>query len=202
MPAPNEIRRPKLLLVEGPDAFHFFCNFLEKLGVSDVHVASFGGVDELPAWLRLLQRTPGFVENVQVIGIVRDAEGDAAAAFRAVCRALSGCGLPTPEAPGQKVGSRPVVSVFILPGSEPSGMLETLCLQAVANDPAVACVEAYLSCLGEVGIPVKVREKARFFAFLASRPEPGKPHGVALKAGYLCFESPAYASLKDFLHSL
>jgi len=81
-------------------------------------------------------------------------------------------------------------------------MLETLCLEAVREDPALACVEAYVDCLEHLAIAPHPADKARAQTFLASRPRAGLLVGEAAQAGYWPFGAGAFESLSTFLRSL
>ena len=50
----------------------------------------------------------------------------AASAFQSVRSSLREVGLPVPNRPTEQIGTAPAVNVFILPGDEDDGMLETL----------------------------------------------------------------------------
>ena len=90
-----------------------------------------------------------------------------------------------------------------LPDCANPGMLETLCLEAVGDDPAVPCVQQYLACLEQRGLdPPGNLHKARLHAFLASRPRPQLLLGQAAHAGYWPWSSPAFDLVKEFLRAL
>jgi hypothetical protein len=60
---------------------------------------------------------------------------------------------------------------MILPGDGREGMLEDLCLESVADDPAIPCLEEHFRCLEEqleAGAFPGNPSKARVRAFLAS----------------------------------
>jgi len=152
-----------------------------------------------------LVRQSGF-GRVNSIGIVRDAEANAVGAFQSVRTALANNGLPVPTAPLQvaAVGPRQAVAL-ILPGDGAPGMLESLCLQSVAGDPAMPCVDAYFSCL-EARLPVEQRprvvDKARFQAFLASRREKALWIHAAVQQGYLDLRSAPFVDARALVTML
>jgi hypothetical protein len=200
---PSAIEREKVVVAEGKETCILLERFLAFLGAADsIQVRDFGGVSELRSYLGLLRKIDGF-QQLQSLGVVRDAETDAAAAFQSVCGALSSAGLPSPAGPGLLVGGSPRVGVFILPDGASPGMIETLCLAAVREDPAAHCVDEYLDCLRRSGIegPRNV-EKARVQAFLASRPEACAHLGLGAKKGYWPWEGSAFGPLGSFLTSL
>ena len=82
-------------------------------------------------------------------------------------------------------------------------MLETLLLRAVSADAALECVDEYLECVTRAsGAAPRPRDKARFLAFLASRPDIKPLTGYAARAGYLNFPSPAYDRLRACIAAL
>jgi hypothetical protein len=203
MPVPREITEPKQLVVEGGDAKVFFGVLLDHMGLTGVQVQDFGGKDELGGFLKVLRIAPNFERMVISVGIVRDAETNAAAAFQSVCGALSGAGLPVPAQPLMPMGHGPQINVLILPDAATPGMLETVLLRAVSNDPVMECIDQYLRCVEQqTGSLPGNMPKAQVQAFLASRPRPGLPMGHAARAGYLCLDSPAYDGVKQFLQAL
>jgi hypothetical protein len=204
MPKPREISRSKQLLVEGRDAEAFFYPFLESMGIADIQIQNYGGIGELAAFLKQFvlsfqyRRLP-----VVSVGIVRDAEQNAGDAFKSVCGALAKANLPVPSRPLIPTRRQPKVCVFILPDEKSSGMIETLLLRAVSDEPVFECVNEYLDCIVRMtGMVPKPADKARLLTFLASRPDIKPLTGYAARAGYLKFESPVYDHLKKFILSL
>ncbi|MFN4219076.1 MAG: DUF3226 domain-containing protein, partial [Candidatus Bipolaricaulia bacterium] len=120
-----------------------------------------------------------------------------------VCDGLRTAGLPVPRYPVVREGRNPSVMVMILPDINTPGALEDLCLQAVANDPALPCVEQYFECLKQQtsSFP-KNFAKAKIQAFLASRVEAGKRLGEAAQAGYWPWHSSVFDQLKSFLKQI
>ncbi len=116
---------------------------------------------------------PGFAATVESIGIVRDAESNPRGAFQSACSALRNAQLPVPPKPRAAAAGSPQVNVLILPDPATPGMLETLCLQAVAQDPVMPCVEEFFRCADQRGVSSPGNPwKARAHAFLSSRPKP------------------------------
>jgi hypothetical protein len=203
MPVPKGIARPKQLVVEGRDAEGFFQALLNHMGLTDVQTQDFGGISELRGFLKALRNMPGFLAQVTSLGIVRDAETNAAAAFQSVCSALSGANLAVPAQVMVPVGHSPQVSVLILPDAATPGMLETICFQAVGHDPVIECVEQYFECVEQrMGSRPGNVDKARVQAFLASRPKPSLRLREAAHAGYWPWDSPTFDHVKQFLLAL
>jgi hypothetical protein len=92
---------------------------------------------------------------------------------------------------------------MILPEENTPGMLEDLCLRAVAQDPAMLCVEQYFQCLQQRGLSLPHnRSKAKVQAFLASRPEAGKRLGEAAQARYWPWDDKAFEQVRNFLQQI
>jgi hypothetical protein len=193
----------KVLVVEGNDAFQFFKALLQRLDLLDsIEIRNLGGVTDWNDSLRALAETSGFPE-VKSLGIIRDAEEDADAAFRSVCSGLRQNSLATPRRPNAVENGVPSVSIFILPDCVNAGMLESLCMQAVSASPVMPCVDGFFDCMQLNGMALpKNMHKARTHVFLASRPKSDLLLGEAAHAGYFPWDNPAFDQLKAFLRSL
>ena len=146
-----KIELPKMLLVEGESDRRFFETLL---GLSSSLPKPFkSSVTEESSHLGNSFACCKSVQTTQLvdsIGVTRDADESSASAFQSVRSLLMpSAGLDAPDEPMVATRGRPRVSVFILPNCESAGMLETLCLSAVQDDPAMPCVEQYLQCLEE-----------------------------------------------------
>ena len=199
----QEISRSKLLLVEGENERRFFVALLRRLELSDaVQVLNYGGKTQLRPLLSTLHLVPGY-SDLTALGVTRDADESFASAFQSICNSLGNAGLGVPDQTRAPTSATPSVSVFVLPDCSSPGMLETLCLSAMQDDPAMPCVEQYFQCLEEsASIPSKNPDKARAHAFLASRSKPELRVGEAAEAGYWQLDSPVYYPLKSFLLAL
>lgn len=203
MPAPRVISAGIQLLVEGKDAPPLLYKLLRLEQIEGVQVQDFGGVDELGAFLKALRNAPGFRDLVHTLGVIRDAETNPRRAFQSVCSALMHAGLPVPAHPSEFTAGYPRMGIFILPGRDAPGMLDTLCLESVSSDPAIECVNGFMACLTHTsGLPPANPTKARLYAFLASRRRPNLRLGEAAEADIWDLNAPAFAALRDFLRLL
>ncbi len=164
------ITKPKLLLVEGKDEVELFDKLLTDLGLVEVEIRDIMGKTKFRKNIEGLPKITGFGE-VTSVGIVTDADKQPQGTFDSICNALEAAGLPRPTAPLQPIGDDLQVAVMILPGDGREGMLEDLCLESVADDPAMSCLEDHFRCLEEQleasTFPGNL-SKARVRAFLAS----------------------------------
>jgi Protein of unknown function (DUF3226) len=140
---------------------------------------------------------------VTSVGVVRDAENDAAAARQAVSHALSAAGLMAARTPPIRT------AMFILPDNNNPGMIETLCVEAVKNEPSLAnaytCVEEFFVCLGRTGVslpslPVLAKHQAQ--AYLATRQDVQLFPGIAAYRNYWPWTNAVFRPLIQFLQNL
>jgi hypothetical protein len=90
-----EIINPNLLIVEGSEDQRFFEALANRLGLQSMQTLPLGGKTQLRSTLKALTASPGFA-SVASLGLVRDANGDPAAAFRSMIDALVAAKLPAP----------------------------------------------------------------------------------------------------------
>lgn len=205
-PAPpaSPITLPKLLLVEGDTPMHFFEALLLHLGLSpQILILNYGGTADLKTYLRTLTATPDFARLVKSMGIVRDPEGDAVAAHRSVADALTAAGLTPARTPPIRT------SIFILPDNNSPGMIETLCMEAVKNEPTLAnaytCVEEFFVCLGRNNValpsdPVLAKNHAQ--AYLATRQRVQMFPGIAAYSDAWPWTNAAFQPLIQFVQAV
>jgi hypothetical protein len=197
-----KIEQPKVLVVEGREEELFFGALIKHLGLWNIQIMPIGGKEKLRKNLKALANSPGFSEVIS-LGVVRDADANPDSAFQSVRDALQAAGLPTPERSLMPVDGRPRVAVLILPDACIPGMLEDLCLRAVAQDPAMPCVEQYFKCLQQAGLSLPDNmSKAKVQAFLASRRKAGLRLGEAAEAGYWPWNDDAFKQVRDFLSQI
>ena len=195
-----KIEKPNLLVVEGDEDDCFFDALIRYIRASNIQIVPLGGKTQLRDRLKSLVSTPNF-SSVVSLGIVRDADNNPGAAFQSVCDALQYVNLPVPKRPLDPAGNQPKVAVLILPSSNSPGALEDLCLQALAQDPAMSCVEQYFECLQHRGFSLpRTLAKAKIHVLLASKEETHKWLGVAAKAGYLPLDDATFDHVKCFLN--
>ena len=200
--APISLAKRKLLLVEGQDEELFFGALLRHLDVDDIEVQHYEGKNNLRPFLRVFVIAPGF-DQVQSIGIVRDADNSAVSAFQSVRDSLHVAGLPTPEEMMGTAGDSPMVTVFIMPDNAKCGALENLCLSALEDDPVISCVSEFMQCVRQSAEKGPGNEaKAKVHAFLASREDPELRLGQAAHRGYLPWENTAFEQLIGFLRRM
>ena len=211
-PKPKPITKEALLLVEGKDELNFFETLCKHLAFSpQPEIRHFGGVDQFRGFLEVLLDASGF-QDVKSIGIIRDAEENAAAALQSVQSSLNNAAasknnvdLAVPTGPERLVsdGQR-AVGVLILPGQGRPGMLETLLCDTLPGKPENACVDAFFKCVKESrqGWTAKRPDKARAQVFITTQPEPHVSVGVAAQKKYWDLNHEALEPVRAFLRSV
>lgn len=203
------LERPRLLLVEGTDDYWFFRRIIERRQSAGIQIIEFGGKDTLGEFLTnvLVPRIRG-TDIVRIIGIARDADDFYNRAYQSVGDSLRRAGLPVPQEPltyanGMLDDTTIRTAAYIIPDNGSPGDLETLCLQAVRNAPAIPCVDGYFDCLELIGHVPRQESKARLQAFLAANPgNPTLRIGEAIAAGVISWDSPAFDDVHKFLDML
>jgi hypothetical protein len=202
-PPPTLIQLPKLLLVEGNTPMHFFEALLRHLGLQpQIEIRNFGSINNLRPVLLALATTDEFKRLVTSVGVVRDAENDAAAALQSVQDVFAAAGLTLAAMPHIRT------AIFILPDNSSPGKIETLCMQSVRADPdhapVYSCAEEFFACVQQNGqLPAKFDEaKAYAQVFLATREDVQLFPGLAAYRGYWPWDSAVFDPLKQFLRAL
>ncbi len=202
-PVPLELNRPKLLIGEGRDEVFVFGALLKFLGIDDVSVEEYGGKFKLPDYLDALRLRPGFIKLTS-IGVTRDADLNAADAFRSVSGHLEKRHFATPEKCGIVAEGMPRVGVIIFPDGVAAGTLEDLFLFALQPDNLLfQCIDDYFECIrvAKNGLPKQI-SKARLHAWLASQDPPDMRLGIAAQRNLIDWNAPPFSQLVGFLKAL
>ena len=202
MVMPTRIATDIQLLVEGNDGKNFFRHFCQHLSPTSIEVHDFGGINNFKCYLPAFVNISGF-GNVTRLGIIRDAEDDAAAAFQSVQSVVKNAGLCPPDDVQTFSAGTPTVGVLILPGDKQSGMLETLLCQTFADQPENSCIDEFFRCLeSQTNQSLKRPDKSRAHAFLSTTDYPQLSVGVAAQKGYWNLDHDAFIHVRDFLTKL
>ena len=206
------ITTPGQLLVEGRVPQTFFREMIPACGCEgSVEVRTFGdiGKNNLQAYLELFTQKAAFKERVERLGVVRDAESSSAnSAFQSVQAALRDAQLPVPSRMNDLEGNPLSVGVFILPNCQDAGMLEGLCLAAVAEaeqgqtGALLPCVDEFFTCLEKRGQRPANPPKARFAGYALARDIIDPQLGRAAQKGAIPWRAQAFDALKAFIRSI
>jgi len=195
------IRFNKVIAVEGQDEVYFFDALLRNIKITDVEVREVGGKDQFRNKLPALVRMRGF-PNVEVLAVIRDANGHANKAFGNIKGLLGKQGLKPPNQMGKFSDSKPKVGIFIMPNNSDPGMLEDLCLKTVENHVAMRCIKIFSDCTSELENPPKNEAKAKVQVFLAAMPKIANCVGIGAQKGYWDLNSDDLSDLKSFIGNL
>lgn len=170
-----EILSDRLLLVEGKDEVNLFSALIKQRIDTEagVRIIDVGGVDKFPRNLGAIRTAARERPTLRSIGVVRDADDDAAGAFGSVCDHLQNAGYAPPAAHGEFSGAVPSIGVFIVPDGAEPGAMETLCRRSVEGTDGAKCVDAYPECLERHGAMKSNRPDETFaHAWLAATRNP------------------------------
>ncbi len=208
-----EIKYPKLLLVEGRDAYLFWIYALQPFGVDDVQVMNFGGITELTIFLKTLSGMSGY-DKVTTIVIARDAEMNSKTAADNIKNALKKAQLSAPVHSFEFSVTTPRVAFMLFPGFNDnkeliSGTLEDLCVEIIkdSDEQKLDCVKAYLNCLkiylkGK-GQEIKRPHKMFLHAYFAGENKyVGMKIGEASKAGVWDWGHDKLKPFKDIITAM
>ena len=202
------IELKRFLAVEGQDEVYFLNALLNKMNIEGVEVQEIRGIDNLRNKIPVLIRTPGF-SDVEMFGIIRDADSNVQSAFQSVRDLLVREELLKPNGlstiTSQFSQGNPRVGIFIMPNNSSEGMIENLCLESVKNEPIMQCVNNLFKCVNnkidELERPRNLA-KSKVQVFLATRPKLVCSVGLAAAKGYWNFDSKEFSELKTFLNNL
>ena len=200
-----QIRERRLLLVEGRDEVNLFRALIRDCLDDDprIQVIDAGGKDKFSRNLRAIQTAAMAVPALQSIGVVRDADNDAVAAFDSVCDGIRSVNYEPPLNHGEFSNGMPAVGVFIVPDGTEPGAVETLCRRSRQGSATAACVDEYLKCLEERHASRSTNaDKSFAHAYLAAMDEPLARVGEGALQGVWDFAAPAFAPLAQFVRQL
>lgn len=200
----DSITSTKLLIVEGKDELKFFTAMLKNMELNGMQILSIGGKTNFRETLKALVIQENF-SNVTSIGIVRDADNNATAAFQSVVEAVKNVKLQAPDKPLKPSNSTPKIIIMIMPAFNEPGALEDLCLKAIKDNPLMKCVDQYMKCIvDKVTSAPKEISKAKVQVFLASQLESSNRRdlGLAASAGYWPLDDEAFNQVKEFLRQI
>ncbi|MDZ4402547.1 DUF3226 domain-containing protein [Prosthecobacter sp.] len=202
---PVNISRPNLLLCEGKDEVSFFNAWFSELNITDVQVIAYEGKTKLAEFLGDLGKASGFGQ-VRRIGITRDADANAGSALESVQHAMDNASTSI-----RALGPQ----IFVLPGDDKQGALESLWLASLENEPFAPCVEEFLGCIEAKGWKPSdtfaKNDKARAQLWIATKDVPNERFGIAAWHGrkdtdkpwmqekWVDFNHSCFAPLKAFL---
>ncbi|MEX3986012.1 DUF3226 domain-containing protein [Paraburkholderia sp. EG287A] len=214
----KEIKKPKLLLVEGLDEIAFMGAIFKAMDIDDIQLWDAKGKTNIHSSLGAVRLLPGF-EAVTSIGVIRDADDNAKGAFDSVKASLATHGYPVPQQVGENAEKNGLAaSVFIVPGEDVPGMLETLVWQSFENEQIAGEVRGFIERCSDL-LPEEQHgeqraagpggwrkprspEKARMQAFLATMIEARPRMGMGAEKGYFDLTNGCFAALRGYIAKL
>ena len=190
----------RVLMVEGPDDEHVvkhICGQHQLGKIENIH--PYGGKDPLIEGIGVRLKE----SDIDVLGIILDADTDLQARWQAVYSCLSKAGygnLPAiPAHEGTIIESPadsllPRVGIWLMPDNQVPGILEDFLRFLVPEgDGLLAHVEQSIDSIPSEHLKFAdlKKSKARIHTWLAWQEEPGKPFGQAISARYLDSSLPA-----------
>jgi hypothetical protein len=155
----TSIGRDLIFVVEGSDDSNFLASFIETqfsnrfLRFDDNGLASgcqiikLEGIDPLPQKITSVKLLPHF-SRVTRMALIVDADTSVESRFQSAQWAFKKNGLPVPEKIGEFKSDdegKLEIGVYIF-HIEGRGMLETICLRSVENDPIFGCIDQFWKC--------------------------------------------------------
>lgn len=194
---------PNFLLVEGSDDQLVIRSQIDRLGLEDFLIFDMHGKDRgWSTYLKTLAQDARFRLNVRSLGLVKDADTNAGAAFDSCRHALQAAGFPAPSKAESIVGDGNVRSgVFVMPGNSQLGALEDLILGSVVPVRA-NLARTYIKTVAARTTGPKNRGKGELQSYLAGLPSSPKTLAVALANGECTLDDAIVSNLRDFLVGL
>ena len=190
----------RVLMVEGPDDEHVVKHICAQRQLGTIEkIHPYHGKDPLIDGIEVRLKE----SDIEVLGIILDADTDLQARWQAVSSRLSKAGYGTLPAIPAKDGTiiesppgslLPRVGIWLMPDNQLPGILEDFLRFLVpAGDSLLFHAEQSIDGIppGHLRFSEAKKPKARIHTWLAWQEEPGKPFGQAISAHYLDSSLPA-----------
>lgn len=194
----------RVLVVEGYSDLLFYAEMLEATGQHGVFIKDMGGKGELTTKLETFLR-PDLLAGKEAIGVLVDGDDNPAGTAASLTTLLSRITGQT-VALGQWTSGKPRIGLFIVPGTDQPGEIETLVWNTWSDDPANAgarqCIESFESCMQAAGYQAHSRYKGLISALLAIRSDEDPRLGPGTRDQVFDLQAPGFAPLREFLSGL
>ena len=192
----------RILVVEGYSDLLFYAELLEELGKHErVFIKELGGKAGTKAKLETLL-SPGLLNSKSAIAFIFDADTSPEATRNSLQNLLSEI-TRQPVVDAQWSGGRPNIGLFIVPGGDQAGEIETLVWNSWASDAANAadkrCVEGYISCMQTAGAAAHSPAKGLIGTLLAVKYDEDPRLGPGARGNVFNLGRPELQKLRDFL---
>lgn len=213
------IEKEKLLLVEGKDDRKVIVCLLKELDIQNIQVAYIKGKDKLknPDAINILSaalKTSQYNKTtIKTLGIILDADGkDVSSSFQKICSfikkldelQIKNLSFDIPNKCAEFTKNKTKVGVFIMPDCKSAGMLETLCISSVKDEPIMKLVVDFINRVIEINKELSHldKRKAQAYISVASPKAQKKAIGEAVEDGIFNINSPEFDTIKDFLKNM
>jgi hypothetical protein len=195
----------RVLVVEGYSDLLFYAEVLEELGAHEkVFIQELGGKSGMTAKLETLV-SPGLLDSKSAIAFVFDADTNPDATRNSLQNLLSAI-TRKPVVDGRWSGGKPNIGLFIVPGGDQPGEIETLVWNSWAGDTAnVAekrCVEGYIACMQSARAAPHSPAKGLIGALLAVKNDEDPRLGPGARGNVFDLGRPELQALRVFLSGL
>ena len=206
--APIAFNSPWLILCEGEGDEAFFRHLIDERRLPAFEIQRpkpLGGKTSFGQRLSGLKTHPDF-KRLQGILIVSDNDDDPKAAFQNIRDQVAWAGFGVPDKPleAARAPDLPAIVIAMLPWSDQSGDLESVCLIAASEmrPDIAACLDAYCGCTkASMWKPSKLSKmRMRCFLSAACEVDPntslvyawsGEGRGVLIPLAHSCFDGIA-----------
>jgi len=192
----------RVLVVEGYGDLLFYAEVLEELGLEKrVFIKHLGGNTRLSTILETFI-TPDLLNSKTNLGFIFDAD-DRPQATRDKLQGLLTKLTGQTVVDGNWTTSTPKVVLFIVPGGDRTGEIETLVWNSWASDPANAhqkqCILDYIACMKTAGKTAHSPDKGLISALLAIQSDEDPRLGPGARDNVFDLTRPELAPLRTFL---
>lgn len=193
----------KILICDGKTDVAVISSLCKDAGIEDLIIESCDGRGNLERYIRDLPIRPEFARGeVESLAVLIDAELDANTSWQKVQNAIQQGFSIKLEGSGITHLGKPRIIAAVIPEGENCGMIEDLCLKAVSDQPEYLCMTQYFECLSSNTEVKDYPSKAKFRAWMASKPDFDLYLGLAATKGYIPWESPVFTSILALLRQL
>jgi len=207
----TQIRKKKLILVEGSDDLYFFNYYLKFLGIKNIEIRCIGGKFRFNELSTIIKSLYNF-SQLESLGLVCDADDNfAEEEFKRLSGIINeinkkdpipGINLISPSDKGSFSTGNPRVGIFVFPNNEKKGRLEDLFLSCVNDKPGMKCVNPFMDCVLKLKNSPRIQSKAKALAYLATQKETRRGVGGAAREKIWEFKSNELNGVKAFIENL
>lgn len=193
----------KLVLGEGQDEVDVITALCQARQVEGLTIEDYEGRDNLIPALRDLPKRPEYVQKqIESLAILVDADNNPTGAWQRLRDAAQSHLNISLPGHASFAGEQPRIAGYVVARPDGKGMLEDLCLLALAGKPGLDCLDDYFRCLVEKTEQKEYHAKAKFRAWLSAQEDREMRLGQAAAKGHLPWDSPAFDPLVAFLKTL